>query len=89
MDPHHRIHMLYPRHAILRRFDLSTFAAGALIVSVLTALPAFFVDRPPLNKLLLAIFLGVTVAAVVLILTPPRRDLTTDPAHDPGNGNPM
>jgi hypothetical protein len=51
-------------------------AAGAIIVSVLTAVPAFFVDRPPLNKLLLAIVLGVTVTALVLMLTPPRRDVT-------------
>jgi hypothetical protein len=48
-------------------------AAGALIVSVLTAVPALFVDRPALNKLLLAIMLGVTVTALVLMLTPPRR----------------
>lgn len=48
-------------------------AAGAQIVSVLTAMPAFFLDRPALNKLLLAILLGVTLTAVVLMLTPSRR----------------
>ena len=47
-------------------------AAGAQIVSVLTAVPAFFLDRPALNKLLLAILLGVTLTAVVLMLTPSR-----------------
>ena len=51
-------------------------AAGTQIVSVLTALPAFFVDRPALNKLLLAIVLGVTLTAVVLMLTPSRHDAT-------------
>lgn len=48
-------------------------AAGAQVVSVLTALPAFFLDRPVLNKLLLAILLGVTLTAVVLMLTPSRE----------------
>ena len=51
-------------------------AAGAQIVSVLTALPAFFLDRPALNKLLLAILLGATLTAVVLMLTPSRRSVT-------------
>lgn len=51
-------------------------AAGAQIVSVLTAVPAFFLDRPALNKLLLAILLGVTLTAVVLMLTPSRRQPT-------------
>jgi len=50
-------------------------AAGAQIVSVLTALPAFFLDRPALNKLLLAILLGATLTAVVLMLTPSRRSV--------------
>lgn len=48
-------------------------AAGALIVSVVTAVPAFFLDRPALNKLLLAVLLGSTLTAVVLMLTPSRR----------------
>ena len=47
-------------------------AAGAQVVSVLTAMPAFFLDRPVLNKLLLAILLGVTLTSVVLMLTPSR-----------------
>lgn len=51
-------------------------AAGAQVVSVLTAVPAFFLDRPALNKLLLAILLGATLTAVVLMLTPPRRSVT-------------
>jgi len=51
-------------------------AAGAQIVSVLTALPAFFLDRPALNKLLLAILLGAILTAVVLMLTPSRRSVT-------------
>ena len=62
-------------------------AAGAQIVSVLTAVPAFFLDRPALNKLLLAILLGVTLTAVVLMLTPPRSDPSTEPAppYDEGH----
>jgi len=51
-------------------------AAGAQIVSVLTAVPAFFLDRPALNKLLLAILLGVTLTAVVLMVTPSRQQPT-------------
>ena len=51
-------------------------AAGAQTLSLLTALPAFFLDRPALNKLLLAILLGATLTAVVLMLTPPRRPPT-------------
>ena len=47
-------------------------ASGAQILSVLTAVPAFFLDRPALNKLLLAILVGATLAAVVLMLTPLR-----------------
>ena len=51
-------------------------AAGAQIVSVLTAVPAFFLDRPALNKLLLAVLLGLTLTAVVLMLTPSRHHPT-------------
>jgi hypothetical protein len=52
----------------------SPLAAGTQIVFVLTALPALFLDRPALNKLLLAIVLGVTLTAVVLMMTPSRDD---------------
>ncbi len=52
-------------------------ASGAQIVSVLTAAPAFFLDRPALNKLLLAILFAATLTAVVLMLTPSRRSVTT------------
>jgi O-antigen/teichoic acid export membrane protein len=53
-------------------------AAGTQILSVLTAMPAFFVDRPALHKLLLSIVLGMTLTAVVLMLTPSRHDATAD-----------
>jgi len=59
-------------------------AAGAQIVSVLTAVPAFFLDRPALNKLLLAILFGVTLTAVVLMLTPPRDNPMTYPRTPDG-----
>jgi glucose-6-phosphate-specific signal transduction histidine kinase len=63
-------------------------AAGTQIVSVLTALPALFVDRPALNKLLLALVLGVTLTAVILMLTPSRRDGTVDqPSPLPPRGS--
>jgi hypothetical protein len=52
-------------------------ASGVQIVSVLTAAPAFFLDRPALNKLLLAILFAATLTAVVLMLTPSRRSITT------------
>jgi hypothetical protein len=51
-------------------------AAGAQIVSVLTAIPALFLDRPALNKPLLAIPWGAILTAVVLMLAPSRRSAT-------------
>lgn len=48
-------------------------AAGARILSVVTALPAFFVDVPPVLKALVAAFTLLTFAAVVLMLRPVRR----------------
>lgn len=54
-------------------------AAGARIVSALTALPAFFVDVPAGIKVGTAVFVVVTIIAVVLMLTPSR---STAPATD-------
>jgi hypothetical protein len=48
-------------------------AAGARIVSMITALPAFFVDVPAGVKILVGVFVLGTVAAVAMMLTPPRR----------------
>ena len=48
-------------------------AAGARILSAITALPAFFVDVPAALKLLVSVFVVVTVVAVVLMLAPARR----------------
>lgn len=48
-------------------------AAGARILSAITALPAFFVDVPAVVKLLVSVFVVVTVVAVVLMLAPARR----------------
>lgn len=58
------------RHGSARAIRL---AAGAQVVSTLTAVPAFFLDRPALNKLLLAVLVGATLTAVVLMLTPDHR----------------
>ena len=48
-------------------------AAGARIISVITALPAFFVDVPAGLKVVVGIFVLLTVAAVAMMLTPTRR----------------
>ncbi|MDO9378239.1 MAG: hypothetical protein Q7T56_05270 [Nocardioidaceae bacterium] len=47
--------------------------AGARILSVVTALPAFFVDVPAGVKVLVAAFVVVTAVALVMMLTPARR----------------
>ena len=54
-------------------------AAGARIVSVLTALPAFFVDVPWFIKLLVTVAVILTVISVVLMLSPARQ---TTPVTD-------
>jgi hypothetical protein len=48
-------------------------AAGALVINVLTALPAFFVDVPAFIKALVALAVVVTVAALVLMFSGPAR----------------
>ena len=50
--------------------------AGTRVLSVITALPAFFVDVPPLVKLLVAVVVVLTVVCVVLVLSPARRSAT-------------
>lgn len=54
-------------------------AAGARIVSMLTALPAFFVDVPADVKITVAVLVVVTVVSVVLMLSPARQ---TSPVTD-------
>ncbi len=53
--------------------------AGTLIVSMLTSLPAFFVDVPAVVKLGVGVSVLVTVAAIVMIFSPSRE---TAPALD-------
>ncbi|GIE94157.1 hypothetical protein [Paractinoplanes rishiriensis] len=48
-------------------------AAGARIVSMITALPAFFVDVPAAVQALVAVFVVVTISCVAMMLTPARR----------------
>ena len=48
-------------------------AAGARIVSMLSALPAFFVDVPAFVKILVTVFVIVTVTSLVLMLSPARQ----------------
>jgi hypothetical protein len=47
--------------------------AGARIISMITALPAFFVDVPAGVKVLVGVFVLLTVAVVTMVLTPARR----------------
>ena len=54
-------------------------AAGARIVSMLTALPAFFVDVPWFIKLFVTAAVVLTVLSVVLMLSPARQ---TTPVTD-------
>lgn len=51
-------------------------AAGARIVSMLTALPAFFVDVPAFIKVLVTVFVIVTLTSLVLMFSPARRSTT-------------
>jgi hypothetical protein len=54
-------------------------AAGARIVSMLTALPAFFVDVPAGLQALVALFVVLTIACVAMMLAPSRsRVAVTD-----------
>jgi len=52
-------------------------AAGAIIISTLTALPAFFVDVPAWLKLLVGVVTLVSIASVVLMFSPSRRTAAT------------
>jgi hypothetical protein len=47
--------------------------AGARIISMITALPAFFVDVPAWVKVLVGIVVILTIATVAMMLTPARR----------------
>jgi hypothetical protein len=54
-------------------------AAGARIVSLLAALPAFFVDVSSAIKVVSAVFVVVSVACVALMMSPsPRSAHVTD-----------
>lgn len=48
-------------------------AAGALIINLLTSLPAFFVDIPAAVKLAVGVSVIVTVLAVALMFAAPQR----------------
>jgi O-antigen/teichoic acid export membrane protein len=51
-------------------------AAGARIISAVTALPAFFVEVPAALQAAVGLFVVVTIACVVLMLAPSRRPVT-------------
>ncbi len=48
-------------------------AAGALVINVITAMPAFFVDVPAFIKALVALSVVITVATLVLMFSTARR----------------
>ncbi|WP_229075128.1 hypothetical protein [Actinoplanes sp. DH11] len=48
-------------------------AAGARIISVITALPAFFVDVPAALQMVVAVAVALTIASVAMMLAPSRR----------------
>jgi hypothetical protein len=48
-------------------------AAGSLIITALTAVPAFFVDVPAAIKVLVSLSVLLTVVAVVLMFSSARR----------------
>ncbi len=48
-------------------------AAGALVITALSTMPAFFVDVPPVLKVFAAGFVLLTVAAVVLMFSSAQR----------------
>lgn len=56
-----------------RRRGLVRLAAGARIVSMITALPAFFAGPPAWVVAAVAVGVVLTVTAVVLMLLPTRR----------------
>ncbi len=54
-------------------------AAGARIVSMLSALPAFFVDVSSAIKVITAVFVVVSIVCVALMMSPaPRHATVTD-----------
>ncbi len=53
-------------------------AAGSLIVTALTALPALFVDIDATLKVLSAVSVVLTVIAVVLMFSPEQRTVSVD-----------
>jgi hypothetical protein len=56
-----------------RRRGALRLVAGTRVLSVVGALPAFFVDVAPGVKLVVAVFVVLTVACVVLVLAPAPR----------------
>ncbi|MEJ3749481.1 hypothetical protein WEI85_40250 [Actinomycetes bacterium KLBMP 9797] len=55
------------------RRGATRIVAGARIISMVTALPAFFVDVPAGVQVLVGVFVLLTITCVALILTPSRH----------------
>jgi len=64
---------------VQRRRGAVRLAAGARVLSVLTAMPAFFAGVEPFVVVLVAVVLVLTVVGIVLALSPGRR---TTPVTD-------
>ena len=58
-----------------RSRGLVRLAAGARILSMISALPAFFAGVPDFVVGMVALYTLLTITAVVLMLLPPRRQL--------------
>jgi len=56
-----------------RRPGVVRIVAGARLISMITALPAFFVDVPAALQALVGAFVVVTIVCVALMLAPSRR----------------
>jgi hypothetical protein len=55
------------------RAGVIRIVAGARVISMITALPAFFVDVPAAVQALVGAFVVVTITCVALMLAPSRR----------------
>jgi hypothetical protein len=58
-----------------RRRALVRLAAGARILSMITALPAFFAGVPAFLVAVVSLFVVLTITTVVLMLLPPRHSV--------------
>lgn len=63
------------RTSITRASPSGNSLTDTRIISTITALPAFFVDVPAWLKVVVGLFVLLTVAVVAMLLTPAHRQL--------------